>query len=267
MKKINLVDIFFVDREYSYKHLHMIHRHKNFLVLLYIAKESGRYFVGNYEYAVTAGDFVICNANIPHGEDPFQEHHIQTYCLVLSGANLEIAEDERPIISLGKENPFGELLPAIYQMFHKQEGYSEVCRHFATGIFLLLQRKLIDRAANLNPKKKKREKLIYQIMDYINEHYAESLTLNRISAKFFISASHLSHIFKKETGLSPMQYMIQRRIGEAQSLLVETSLPIQEIEDRLGFNDSAHFSKTFKKCVGVTPNEYRKHFSDRRRRK
>ncbi|MBR0288235.1 MAG: helix-turn-helix domain-containing protein, partial [Selenomonadaceae bacterium] len=71
---------------------------------------------------------------------------------------------------------------------------------------------------------------------------------------------------KKETGLSPIQYMMQRRIGEAQSLLVETSLPIQEIEFRLGFNDSAHFSKMFKKHVGVTPKEYRKHFAGRRRR-
>lgn len=53
---------------------------------------------------MTVGDFVICNANVPHGEDPFREHHIQTYCLVLSGAKLEFEADERPIISLGKEN-------------------------------------------------------------------------------------------------------------------------------------------------------------------
>ena len=112
-----------------------------------------------------------------------------------------------------------------------------------------------------------RERLINQITDYLNEHYAEALTLSQISEKFFISTSHLSHVFKNETGLSPIQYMMQRRIGEAQSLLVETSLTIQQIEERLGFTDSAHFSKMFKKCVGVTPKEYRKHFSERRRRK
>ena len=64
-----------------------------------------------------------------------------------------------------------------------------------------------------------------------------------------------------------MQYMMQRRIGEAQSLFVETSIPIQDIEYQLGLNDNAHFSKMFKQYVGVTPKEYRKHFSDRRRRK
>lgn len=119
MENIQLTDIFFVDREYSRKHPHMIHRHAAVLELLYIAAESGRYLVGNYGYAVTAGDFVICNPNIPHGEDPFQEHHIQTYCLVLTGAKLDLADGERPIISLGKDNPFGELIPKIYHMFHK----------------------------------------------------------------------------------------------------------------------------------------------------
>ena len=79
MEKIQLTDIFFVDREYSRRHPHMLHRHADVLELLYIFSESGRYIVGNYEYAVTTGDFVICKANVPHGEDPFQEHHIQTY--------------------------------------------------------------------------------------------------------------------------------------------------------------------------------------------
>lgn len=267
MHNIQLTDIFYVDKEYSLKHPHMIHRHEDVLELLYIAEECGRYLVGNYEYAVTEGDFIICNSNIPHGEDPFQEHRIQTYCLVLTGAKLEIAEDERPILSLGKGNPFGELLPKIYDMFHKKHGYSEVCRHFALGIYFLLQRMLIERSANPNPIRKKREQLVYRILDYINEHYAEPLTLEKISSEFFISQSNLSHCFKKETGLSPMQYMMQRRIGEAQSLLVETSTAIQDIEYRLGFSDSAHFSKMFKKYVGVTPKEYRKHFSERRRRR
>ena len=214
MNNIQLVDIFFVDKEYSHKHPHMIHHHDNVLELLYIYSENGRYIVGNYEYAVTAGDFIICNSNIPHGEDPFQNHQIQTYCLVLSGATLDLSENERPIVSLGKENPFGELLPGIYNLFHKKSGYSEVCRHFAVGIYLLLQRMLIERAANPNPVQQKREQLIYRILNYINEHYAEALTLDLISAEFFISKSNLSHAFKKETGLSPMQYMMQRRIGE-----------------------------------------------------
>ena len=146
--QIQLADVIFVDDEYSLKHPHMIHRHENFLELLYIAEESGRYIVGDYEYAVTAGDFVVCNANVPHGEDPFQEHCIQTYCLVLSGVQLKnfpaghmVTENQRPILSLGKNNFVANLLPEIYQMFHAKKNYYEVCRHLALGIFLCFKKK------------------------------------------------------------------------------------------------------------------------------
>ena len=105
--QIQLTDVIFVDREYIFKHPHMLHKHENVLEVLYIASENVRYLVGNHEYAVTAGDFVICNANVPHGEDPFQEHHIQTYCLFLSKAKLKVEEDEQPVISLGKKNAIG----------------------------------------------------------------------------------------------------------------------------------------------------------------
>jgi len=249
----------------------MIHRHTDVLELLYIAEESGRYFVGNYEYAVTAGDFVICNANVPHGEHHFLGHQIQTYCLVLSGIKLEdlppnhmISKQQRPILSLGEKNFVADLMPNIYQMFHGQKNYYSVCRHLATAIFLMLREKLLERNKNLTPTKQKRERLMYRIMDYINEHYAEPLTLKKISDAVYISEAHLSRCFKKDSGLSPMQYLMHRRIGEAKSLLIETILPIQDIGEELGFVSSAHFSKMFKKYVGITPKEYRSHFSKRR---
>ncbi|MBQ3725883.1 MAG: helix-turn-helix domain-containing protein [Selenomonadaceae bacterium] len=56
-------------------------------------------------------------------------------------------------------------------------------------------------------------------------------------------------------------------MSEAQSQLIETSQPIQDIGEELGFVSSAHFSKMFKKYVGITPKEYRSHFSKRRESK
>ncbi|MGN1030624.1 MAG: helix-turn-helix domain-containing protein, partial [Butyricicoccaceae bacterium] len=67
-------------------------------------------------------------------------------------------------------------------------------------------------------------------------------------------------IFKAATGLSPMKYVAQRRIGEAQNLLMNTNISIGEIGERLGFSDSCHFSSTFKRYIGVTPTQYRNHF-------
>lgn len=106
----------------------------------------------------------------------------------------------------------------------------------------------------------KREELIRRITDYIDQNYTQPLTLKEISEMFYISPSGLSHMFKKETGISPMQYVIHRRIGEAQTLLIDTHIPIHEIEEHLGFGSSCHFSAMFKKYIGISPKEYRSHF-------
>ena len=60
-----------------------------------------------------------------------------------------------------------------------------------------------------------------------------------------------------------MQYVIHRRIGQAQSLLAETNIPIKQIEEQLGFGSSCHLTSMFKKYVGISPREYRKYFSDK----
>ena len=114
-----------------------------------------------------------------------------------------------------------------------------------------------DRCQN----EQKNEALVRSITEYLDQHYTEPLSLEQIAVQMHISSSYLSHLFKRETGLSPIQYVIHRRIGEAQSLLMETDLPIHVIEEQLGFGSSCHLTTMFKKYVGIAPREYRKHFS------
>lgn len=88
----------------------------------------------------------------------------------------------------------------------------------------------------------------------------EPLTLEELGETFNISHYYLSHLFKTETGLSPMKYIVHRKIGEAQNLLMNTDMLIGQICEVTGFSDSCHFSSMFKKYIGVTPTQYRQHF-------
>ena len=63
-----------------------------------------------------------------------------------------VTENQRPILSLGKNNFVANLLPEIYQMFHAKKNYYEVCRHLALGIFFMLQEKISERDENLTKK-------------------------------------------------------------------------------------------------------------------
>ena len=73
-----------------------------------------------------------------------------------------------------------------------------------------------------------------------------------------ISEYYLSHTFKKYIGYSPMQYVIQQRIKEAQNLLLSTDLTITEIAFHCGYNNSNYFQSVFNSIVGMPPGKYRK---------
>ena len=97
-----------------------------------------------------------------------------------------------------------------------------------------------------------------EITAYIHAHYAEDLSIEQLARQFYLSPYHLSHIFRQKTGYSLKQYVLRRRIGEAQMRLVNAQDSVQTISEAVGFADASYFSRIFSKYVGLTPTEYRK---------
>ena len=95
---------------------------------------------------------------------------------------------------------------------------------------------------------------------YLDKHHSEGLTLASVSEQLNISEYYLAHVFKQEFGIPPMQYVMKRRIGEAQELLMNTELPVAEVADRLGYSSVCHFNAMFKKNVGMPPGKFRQSF-------
>lgn len=268
--EVKLTGVFYVDETYTKKHAHMLHKHKGVLELLYVAEGEGRYTVGSREYAVKAGDLIICNAEAIHGEAPFQEHTMQTYCCALSDVHKQgfpvgclIPSHQRPVLQLAQyQKAVGQIMPNIYELCIASLRNADICRQMAVSVLLMVEQALyLHDRDDRHQSEQKHEALVRSITEYLDRHYTEPLSLEQIAGQMHISVSYLSHLFKRETGLSPMQYVIHRRIGEAQSLLMETRLPIHIIEERLGFGSSCHLTAMFKKYVGIAPREYRKHFS------
>ena len=99
---------------------------------------------------------------------------------------------------------------------------------------------------------------VEKVVLYVNQHYSENITLERICDVFSVSRSSVSHMFKKKTGKVFREYLTDVRLRSARFLLLNSSLNISEIAYSVGFNDSNYFSNTFKSCVGVSPSGYRK---------
>ncbi len=98
---------------------------------------------------------------------------------------------------------------------------------------------------------------LYKAIQYINEHYSEEIDLAKLAQQVFVSTYYLSHLFRKEMGVTFSDYLIKVRVGRAKELLME-GLSAEEVCERVGYNDSNYFIKIFKKYVGVTPAKFRK---------
>ena len=72
------------------------------------------------------------------------------------------------------------------------------------------------------------------------------------------TSAYLTKIFNRYKGDTPLKYLTDIRIHEARQLLTDTSLPIREVGERVGYPDQFHFSKTFRKLTGLNPTAYRK---------
>ena len=95
------------------------------------------------------------------------------------------------------------------------------------------------------------------VMHWIESHYHEEFTLAALVKELHLSSFHISHLFRKATGSTITEYLIYRRLREACLLLRTTSLPLQEVCNRVGVNNVSYFCQLFKKNLGVTPAQYR----------
>ena len=100
---------------------------------------------------------------------------------------------------------------------------------------------------------------IAPILDYIQANLTDTLTLDQISTKFFISKHYLCRIFKSATGFSVMEYIIHSRIIRARQLLQE-GLSVQQAGELSGFSDNSHFIRTFGNLTGISPGRYAKEY-------
>ncbi|WP_337101833.1 helix-turn-helix transcriptional regulator [Paenibacillus sp. YIM B09110] len=99
--------------------------------------------------------------------------------------------------------------------------------------------------------------LVRKCHHYIKEHLYDSLTVSEIAEALHFSRSHLSHVYKRETGETLSDRIRKERISEAMQLLEHTSLTLNDIGQKLGFSSQSHFTDIFRRETRITPHQYR----------
>ncbi|PWM48193.1 MAG: hypothetical protein DBX39_06455 [Bacillota bacterium] len=105
--------------------------------------------------------------------------------------------------------------------------------------------------------KKNTSEHLYKAIQYINAHYFEDLNLDILAQNVFVSSYYLSHLFRREMGVTFSDYLTKVRVSRAKELLME-GRSVEDVSGCVGYRDGNYFIKIFKKYVGVTPSKYRK---------
>ncbi len=100
-------------------------------------------------------------------------------------------------------------------------------------------------------------KVIDEAITFIHDYLLHDLTLDMIAEHCYVSSSYLSHIFKKEVGISVVQFINQKRVEESKYFLLQTPTPISDIATLFQFCNQSYYTSLFKKYTGKTPKEYR----------
>ena len=246
-----------------------LHLHANCAEISFVYAGSGVHAIGDEIYRSRPGDVLLYNAGVPHDERAAGESGLCCYTLGITALRLRglpenavISARHEPLLHAG----------AAADRLHTLCGYlhdelvrgrtltADLCRHFMMAL-LFDTLELIRVQAT--PRAHGEEDLAIRIKRYIDARYRDNLTLTELSEALGVSAYHLGRIFKERTGHSPVQYIIQRRMGEAQTLLTSTEASVISIAEGVGYENANYFNLLFKKHIGVTPGQYRKITRDR----
>lgn len=143
---------------------------------------------------------------------------------------------------------------------HKKCGFQlNIYAHIITVITQILNLYARGNSAQYAESMTYSQHTIREIMNYISAHYAENLSLEFLSNKFFISSWHLSRSFKAHTGMSLHSYINKTRLNNAKNILDNNRhIKLSVVAAKCGFKSESSFIRAFKNLMGITPHQYRK---------
>ncbi|MEG0423700.1 MAG: helix-turn-helix domain-containing protein [Erysipelotrichaceae bacterium] len=237
---------------------HNYHSHY-YTEMFYITQGSANFLVEEELIELKENELVILDPNTSHlliknNDAPFKYIALGVEDIIF---NNEDDTDNYHILS--DCNP-QDILFYLKKIVHESENtniyYEEKCQSYLELLFINILN-AFHQTLELTILHRNNKECDF-IKHYIDNHFQENITLEDLSKQTFVNKFYLSHTFKKNIGISPINYMIECRIEKAKDLLITTEYSVDQISTFIGFSSQSYFSQIFKKKTTKSPNQYRK---------
>ena len=229
--------------------------------LFYVVGGMGQFKVAEKLIPVSPDDLVIVNPNVEHTEVSLNASPLEYIVLGVEG--MEFAADENGDrrysafnFHSGREDILPYLRGMLREIEQKSAGYEVVCQDLLEVLVVKLMRHT-DFSLTVTPAQQS-SKECAEARRYIDSNFKENISLDQLAELTHVNKYYLVLSFSKEYGVSPINYLIGRRIEESRYLLADTNHSLSQISHMLGFSSPSYFSQSFRKLEGISPMEYRK---------
>lgn len=248
-----------------------LHSHPDFAEFSLVLAGQGVCEIDGVFYPITKGDLIVLNRGVLH--DEFADSRpIALVSIAADGIRLPVLPencilpgDTVPVLHLDSRalafHSLALLLTDTVKSTDPRRGLT--CQSLFLALFYMMLDTIDVYCRKSSAAADPVTDLGHQIRTYVDAHVTEELSVAEIAARFDISPSYLARVFKHAIGCPLSKYIIRRRMGEAQSLLLNSSLPISEVAARVGYPNQSYFTKLFTQSFKVSPLQYRKISSER----
>ncbi|WP_018759536.1 helix-turn-helix transcriptional regulator [Paenibacillus terrigena] len=256
----------------------VFHSHA-FYEVYYFHTGECTYLIGDKIMTLASGDLILMHGMTLHCPNPVPHvpyvrtiiHFDPSYLTTVLQPN-KAAELLRPFEELSNirlhlnerdQEEFNRLLTEMNDLYRHRR---DPVVHAAYDRFSLRFMELMHFVGGLCSKhvyerehRSEKERYVQRVISFLEDHYAEEITLEAIASSLHLSKPYLSNLFKEVTGTTVFKYLYNRRINQAKIWLrLKPSYSVSDIGRMVGFRHLAHFSRLFKAVAGCSPEAYRK---------
>lgn len=240
----------------------LIHSH-SFSELFYVTEGSGFFRTESERIPIQKNSLILINPNLRHTEISSENQPLTYIAMGIDNVHFQFTGSESAAycvchVPARQQTVFSILQLALEEARLKESGSDEICQHYLHILLLTIQRVTGSQVMPYSAQNIPGE--CEFIKNYLDTHCTESISLDLLAELSHLNKYYLSHIFSKAYGISPINYLLERRILNSQELLKNTDYSITQIADITGFSSPNYFSQSFKKYTGITAAAYRKQY-------